>query len=84
MLRYFLKIYLKKIKYFPHPIEIIYISWKTLRIITGPGNCKFIPSCSHYSKDAFKKYGLLKGFILSLKRILKCNPFTKGGYDPIP
>ena len=45
--------------------------------------CKFYPTCSEYSIQAFKRYGFFKGFYLSLKRILKCNPFNKGGYDPL-
>ena len=46
--------------------------------------CRFYPSCSSYTKDAFLSYGLLKGCYLSLKRILKCHPFSKhSGYDPV-
>lgn len=48
-----------------------------------PPACKYEPSCSAYAIDAFKKYGILKGFFLSLKRILRCNPFCKGGIDPL-
>lgn len=45
--------------------------------------CKYYPTCSEYSKQAIEKYGVIKGIMLSLKRILKCNPFSKGGYDPL-
>ena len=45
--------------------------------------CKFYPSCSEYTKQAIIKYGSLKGSFLGIKRILKCNPFSKGGYDPV-
>lgn len=45
--------------------------------------CKFCPTCSEYTKQAIEKYGVLKGCILGLARILKCNPFSKGGYDPL-
>jgi putative membrane protein insertion efficiency factor len=45
--------------------------------------CKFYPTCSEYSLEAIKKYGSFKGTLLSIKRILKCNPFSKGGYDPL-
>ena len=45
--------------------------------------CKFYPSCSEYTKQAIIKYGLIKGCFLSVKRIIKCNPFSKGGYDPL-
>ena len=46
-------------------------------------NCKFYPSCSEYTKQAIGKYGAVKGSFLGIKRILKCNPFSKGGYDPL-
>lgn len=45
--------------------------------------CRFYPTCSQYSLDAFKKYGLIKGMFLTIKRILKCHPFHPGGYDPL-
>ena len=45
--------------------------------------CKFYPTCSEYTKQAIIKYGAIKGFFLGIKRILKCNPFSKGGYDPL-
>lgn len=45
--------------------------------------CKFYPTCSEYTKQAIEKYGVLKGCILGAVRILKCNPFSKGGYDPL-
>ena len=46
-------------------------------------NCKFYPTCSEYTKQAIQKYGAIKGSFLGIKRILKCNPFSKGGYDPL-
>ena len=45
--------------------------------------CRFYPTCSQYSLEAFKKYGLIKGMFLTIKRILKCHPFHPGGYDPL-
>ena len=45
--------------------------------------CKFYPTCSEYTKQAIQKYGAIKGCIYGIKRILKCNPFSKGGYDPL-
>lgn len=47
-------------------------------------NCRFYPSCSHYSKEAIEKHGALKGLALSIARISRCHPFSKGGYDPVP
>ena len=46
--------------------------------------CRFIPTCSQYAMEAIQKYGALKGGFLALRRILRCNPFCKGGYDPVP
>ncbi|KAA0259014.1 membrane protein insertion efficiency factor YidD [Deferribacter autotrophicus] len=46
-------------------------------------NCRFYPTCSQYTKEAIIKKGLIVGMILSCWRILRCNPFSKGGYDPV-
>ena len=46
--------------------------------------CRFIPTCSEYSKEAINRYGSIRGSILSIKRILRCNPHSKSGYDPVP
>ena len=46
--------------------------------------CRFYPSCSNYAYEAFKKHGFFAGFYLSMKRILKCNPFFRGGIDYVP
>ena len=45
--------------------------------------CPYVPSCSQYGLEAIEKYGVLRGCMLGGKRILKCNPFSKGGYDPL-
>lgn len=47
------------------------------------GKCKFIPTCSNYGIEAIKTYGSIKGSILAIKRIIRCNPLSKGGYDPL-
>lgn len=46
-------------------------------------HCKYYPTCSEYTKQAIQKYGALKGSIKGIARILRCNPFSKGGYDPL-
>lgn len=46
--------------------------------------CKFCPTCSEYAKLCIIRFGVIKGGLLSLKRLLKCNPLSKGGYDPVP
>lgn len=45
--------------------------------------CRFYPSCSQYTLEALEKYGVLKGGFMAIKRILRCNPFNPGGYDPV-
>lgn len=49
-----------------------------------PSKCKFIPVCSDYMVESIKEFGSLKGFCLGIKRVLRCNHFSKGGYDPVP
>ncbi|HVN16200.1 MAG TPA: membrane protein insertion efficiency factor YidD [Anaerolineales bacterium] len=46
--------------------------------------CRFYPSCSHYGYQAVYKYGALKGSVMAVWRVLRCNPFNPGGYDPVP
>jgi putative membrane protein insertion efficiency factor len=48
-----------------------------------PPVCRFTPTCSEYTKQSLEKYGLIKGSFLGIKRILRCHPFSKGGYDPL-
>ena len=68
-------------------IIIILINFYQKRISPIIGSlgfhCKYYPSCSEYMKQAVDKYGLIKGGWLGTKRLLKCNPFSKGGYDPL-
>ena len=45
--------------------------------------CKFYPTCSEYTKQAIEKYGAGKGILLGIYRIIRCNPFSRGGYDPL-
>lgn len=68
--------------------------WALLALIRGyqaslsrtlpPNTCRFYPSCSHYGYQAIYKYGALKGGWMTVRRVLRCNPFNPGGYDPVP
>jgi len=49
-----------------------------------PAACRYYPTCSVYSIQAIKKFGIIKGGFLSVRRIISCNPFGKGGIDPVP
>jgi uncharacterized protein len=70
-----------------------FLAWLFLRLIDayavtlGPhlgGRCRFEPSCSNYAKEAIERHGPVKGLGLALRRLIKCGPWHKGGYDPVP
>jgi uncharacterized protein len=48
-----------------------------------PSSCRFMPSCSLYTLQAVERYGLLKGSLIGARRLLRCHPFSEGGYDPV-
>jgi putative membrane protein insertion efficiency factor len=64
-------------------ILLIKIYQYAISPLIGP-KCRFTPTCSNYSLHAFKKYGLFKGFWLTVKRISRCHPWGGSGYDPVP
>jgi len=73
---------LNKIIIFPLLIII-----KVYQLLISPilrGNCRFLPTCSEYAIESLKSHGLIKGSILTIKRIGKCHPWGGHGYDPIP
>ena len=62
-------------------------SVRIYQIFLGPffgGACKFSPSCSRYAYEAIERFGARRGAWLAMKRVIRCRPFTQGGYDPVP
>ena len=64
-------------------IAIVLFYRKRVSPMSAP-KCRYIPSCSAYALEALEKYGALKGGFMALRRILRCHPFHKGGFDPVP
>jgi len=67
--------------------RILIVLIKAYRLILSPifgGQCRYTPSCSLYARQAVEKYGALKGISLGLRRLFRCHPFHRGGYDPVP
>lgn len=73
---------LKKIIQFPFILLIRF--YQVVISPLTPASCRFEPTCSHYSAEAIQKHGVFKGIWLSIKRISKCHPWGKSGYDPVP
>jgi len=65
-------------------VFIIKIYRKYISPLKGRPACIYTPTCSKYAIEALEKYGFFKGSFLAVKRILRCHPFAKGGYDPVP
>jgi uncharacterized protein len=64
-------------------LSLIRLYQKTLSKGLPANTCRFYPSCSHYGYQAIYKYGALKGSLMASWRVLRCNPFNPGGYDPV-
>ena len=76
---------MRRIKSFPKRFMLWLVRF--YRVAISPMHrpcCRFIPTCSQYALEAIEKYGAFKGGYLALRRILRCNPLCKGGYDPVP
>ncbi|MEW6718618.1 MAG: membrane protein insertion efficiency factor YidD [Chloroflexota bacterium] len=65
-------------------LALIRVYQLTLSRVFPINTCRFYPSCSHYGYQAIYKYGVIKGGYLASWRVLRCNPFSQGGYDPVP
>ena len=65
-------------------LALIRLYQLTLSRTLPPNTCRFYPTCSHYGYQAIYKYGAIKGSLMAGWRILRCNPFNRGGFDPVP
>ena len=65
-------------------LVFIKIYRKFLSTLKTKPTCIYVPTCSEYAAEAIEKYGSIKGTFLATKRLLRCHPFAKGGYDPVP
>jgi hypothetical protein len=65
-------------------LSIIRLYQVTISRGLPPNTCRFHPSCSHYGYQAIYKYGAIRGSLMAAWRVLRCNPFNPGGYDPVP
>jgi putative membrane protein insertion efficiency factor len=69
------------------PRQIFLWSIRGYQLVISPmlgPRCRFYPSCSCYAHTAIERFGILQGFWLGLRRLLRCHPFAEGGYDPVP
>jgi uncharacterized protein len=62
-------------------VAVVWAYRLVLRPFLGPGSCKYHPSCSQYAIDAYKEFGFFKGTVLAAWRLLRCNPWSRGGVD---
>ena len=65
-------------------LSLISFYQKAISPYKGRSYCIYVPTCSQYAKEAVETYGALRGGFMAFKRILRCNPFASGGYDPVP
>ena len=72
--------------YWPRLVLLALIRFyqKTISRALPADTCRFYPSCSHYGYQAIYKHGAIKGLFMAIWRVLRCNPFNPGGYDPVP
>lgn len=67
--------------------KVFIIIIRAYQVFVSPwsrGKCRFIPTCSNYAIEAINKHGVIYGLYLTVGRVLRCNPFNPGGYDPVP
>jgi len=79
-----IQIYRVTVKVITFPFVVLIKIYQVIVSPLFPPSCRFVPTCSQYSVEALRKYGLFKGGWLTIKRISKCHPWGGNGYDPLP
>ncbi len=79
-----LRLYWFTVKLLAYPFMILIRGYQMFVSPMLPSTCRFIPTCSEYSLQALRKYGILKGGWLSIKRVARCHPWGGHGHDPVP
>ena len=64
-------------------LRLLLVPFEAMTSVT-PRHCKYEPSCSHYAEQAVRRHGVVRGLALACWRVLRCNPWSRGGYDPVP
>lgn len=80
----FIKTYKSLLKLITFPFIVLIKIYQLLISPLFPSSCRYTPTCSHYTLEALKRYGLFKGGWLGIKRISRCHPWGGSGYDPVP
>ena len=78
------QVYIVVAKIIAFPFILLIKLYQLLVSPLFPSSCRYTPTCSHYTLEALKKYGLFKGGWLGIKRISRCHPWGGSGYDPVP
>jgi putative membrane protein insertion efficiency factor len=82
-------LYLGQLKFLAYNLlrKILYFAVRVYQCCISPfsvNSCRYYPSCSSYCRDSIIKFGVVKGCFLTFKRLAKCHPFSRGGFDPVP
>jgi uncharacterized protein len=65
-------------------VQFVLLGYKRFISPMLPHACRFVPTCSEYAMEAIERHGVMRGSILSASRLLRCHPFARAGYDPVP
>ncbi len=81
-----MRVFFKRLLYLPRRLGALPVRLyrRFISPLKGTPSCRFSPTCSEYALIALERWGLLCGTALAVRRILRCNPFSRGGYDPVP